>query len=48
MCMVSISLAVRKHAAEPDEPDQQILHKELWYNRNTFAIINTILRTEQK
>ena len=48
ICMVSISLAVRKHAAEPDEPDQQILHKELWYNRNTFAIINTILRTEQK
>ena len=24
ICMVSISLAVRKHAAEPDESDQQI------------------------
>lgn len=24
--------------------DTQILYKELWYNRNTFAIINIILR----
>ena len=39
ICMVSISLAVRKHAAEPDEPDQQIFcYCSLIVSREVFFV----------